>query len=73
MLKLGVGVVVAGYPATGLVEARVRFCLSAAHTKRMLDEVQLFAGLTTRQLLVQKVFTSLFIRILTCTDTLHSL
>ena len=39
MLKLGVGVVVAGYPATGLVEARVRFCLSASHTKRMLDEV----------------------------------
>lgn len=39
MLKLGVGVVVAGYPATGLIEARVRFCLSASHTKRMLDEV----------------------------------
>ena len=46
MLKLGVGVVVAGYPATGIVEARVRFCLSAAHTKRMLDEVHTFSSVT---------------------------
>ena len=39
MLKRGVGVVVVSYPACEMVEARVRFCLSAAHTKEQLDEV----------------------------------
>ena len=29
-----------GYPATPIVEARVRVCLSAAHTKEMLDMVR---------------------------------
>ncbi|XP_074599854.1 serine palmitoyltransferase 2-like [Brevipalpus obovatus] len=35
--KLGVATVGAGFPATPLVESRVRFCLSASHTKEMLD------------------------------------
>lgn len=37
-LKRGIGAVVVGYPATPLVEARARFCLSAAHTRKMIDE-----------------------------------
>lgn len=36
--KLGVATVGAGYPATPLIESRVRFCLSASHTKEMLDK-----------------------------------
>ena len=36
--KLGVATVGAGFPATPLVEARVRFCISASHTKEMLDK-----------------------------------
>lgn len=39
MLKRKVGVVVVSFPATEMTESRVRFCLSAAHTKEMLDEV----------------------------------
>jgi 7-keto-8-aminopelargonate synthetase-like enzyme len=39
MLKRGVAVVTVGFPATPLVLGRVRFCLSASHTKQMLDEV----------------------------------
>eukprot|EP00054_Salpingoeca_dolichothecata_P037295 m.10439 g.10439 ORF g.10439 m.10439 type:complete len:515 (+) comp7410_c0_seq1:102-1646(+) len=38
MKKRGVAVVVVGYPATPIVEARVRFCLSAAHTRQDLDK-----------------------------------
>lgn len=34
----GLATVVVGFPATPIVEARARFCLSAAHTKKMLDE-----------------------------------
>ncbi len=40
MLKRGVAVVTVGFPATPLVLGRVRFCLSASHTKEMLDEVK---------------------------------
>ena len=40
MLKRGVAVVTVGFPATPLVLGRVRFCLSAAHTKEMLDDVR---------------------------------
>ena len=29
---------VVGFPATPIIEARARFCLSAAHTKEMLDK-----------------------------------
>eukprot|EP01012_Entosiphon_sulcatum_P015489 TRINITY_DN2043_c0_g1_i1.p1 TRINITY_DN2043_c0_g1~~TRINITY_DN2043_c0_g1_i1.p1 ORF type:complete len:505 (-),score=77.00 TRINITY_DN2043_c0_g1_i1:215-1729(-) len=37
-LKRGLAVTVVGYPATPLVESRVRFCLSAAHTQEILDK-----------------------------------
>ncbi|CAF1040730.1 unnamed protein product [Adineta steineri] len=37
MLRRGIAVVTVGFPATKLLEARVRFCLSAAHTRQMLD------------------------------------
>lgn len=36
--KLGVAVVGASYPATPFTEGRVRFCVSASHTKEMLDK-----------------------------------
>jgi len=36
-LKRGLAVVVVGFPATPLLLARVRFCLSAGHTKEQLD------------------------------------
>lgn len=29
---------VVGFPATPIIESRARFCLSAAHTKEMLDK-----------------------------------
>jgi len=38
-MKQNVALVGAGYPATPLLEARVRFCVSSAHTKEMLDRV----------------------------------
>ncbi|XP_061766558.1 serine palmitoyltransferase 3 isoform X1 [Nerophis ophidion] len=38
MLERKIAVVVVGFPATPLTEARARFCMSAAHTKDMLDE-----------------------------------
>ncbi|XP_062378428.1 serine palmitoyltransferase 2 isoform X2 [Sardina pilchardus] len=37
MLKRNIGVVVVGFPATPIIESRARFCISAAHTKAMLD------------------------------------
>ncbi|CAB1423787.1 unnamed protein product [Pleuronectes platessa] len=39
MLERRIGVVVVGFPATPLSEARARFCLSASHTRAMLDQV----------------------------------
>ncbi|XP_074595393.1 serine palmitoyltransferase 2-like [Brevipalpus obovatus] len=36
--KLGVAVVVVGPPITSKLESRVRFCISASHSKEMLDE-----------------------------------
>ncbi|KAM6956316.1 serine palmitoyltransferase 3 [Aplochiton taeniatus] len=39
MLERKIGVVVVGFPATPIAEARARFCVSAAHTKAMLDQV----------------------------------
>lgn len=39
MLKRGCAVVTVGFPATSIAESRVRFCLSAGHTKEMLDQV----------------------------------
>jgi hypothetical protein len=38
MLKRGIAVVTVGFPATPLTESRVRFCLSASHTKEQLDK-----------------------------------
>uniref|UniRef100_A0AC34FIU4 Aminotransferase class I/classII domain-containing protein n=1 Tax=Panagrolaimus sp. ES5 TaxID=591445 RepID=A0AC34FIU4_9BILA len=39
LLKKKIGVVVVSFPATEMVEARARICLSAAHTKEQLDYV----------------------------------
>uniref|UniRef100_A0A8C4WX13 serine C-palmitoyltransferase n=1 Tax=Eptatretus burgeri TaxID=7764 RepID=A0A8C4WX13_EPTBU len=39
MLKRRIGVVVVGFPATTIIESRARFCVSAAHTREMLDTV----------------------------------
>ncbi|XP_046576494.1 serine palmitoyltransferase 2-like [Haliotis rubra] len=36
-LERGLGTVVVGFPATPIIKSRARFCLSAAHTKEMLD------------------------------------
>lgn len=38
MMKRNIGVVVVGFPATPIIESRARFCISAAHTREMLDE-----------------------------------
>jgi serine palmitoyltransferase len=38
MLEKGVACVTVGFPATGLTGGRVRFCLSASHTREMLDK-----------------------------------
>ena len=38
-LKRSIAVVVVGFPATPIIESRVRFCLSSGHTKEMLDKV----------------------------------
>lgn len=39
MLKRNIGTVVVGFPATPIIESRARFCVSAAHTREMLDTV----------------------------------
>lgn len=39
MLKRRIGVVVVSFPATEMTESRCRICISAAHTKEMLDRV----------------------------------
>lgn len=39
MLKRRIGVVVVSFPATEMTESRLRICISAAHTKEMLDKV----------------------------------
>jgi len=35
---MGVATVGAGFPATPLIESRVRFCISASHSKETLDK-----------------------------------
>ncbi|KAM9316807.1 serine palmitoyltransferase 3-like [Gastrophryne carolinensis] len=40
MLEKNIGIVIASYPATTMRDVRVRFCMSAAHTKEMLDMLQ---------------------------------
>ncbi|VDL76629.1 unnamed protein product [Nippostrongylus brasiliensis] len=42
-LKYNIGLVAVGFPATPLTKARVRFCLSADHTKEQLDYVSFFS------------------------------
>ncbi|XP_036006772.1 serine palmitoyltransferase 2 isoform X2 [Fundulus heteroclitus] len=37
MLRRNVGVVVVGFPATPIIESRARFCISAAHSRDLLD------------------------------------
>ncbi|XP_042156927.1 serine palmitoyltransferase 2-like [Oncorhynchus tshawytscha] len=37
MLKRNIGTVVVGFPATPIIESRARFCVSAAHTRDILD------------------------------------
>lgn len=39
MLRRKIAVVVVGFPATPIIEARARICLSASHTREMLDFV----------------------------------
>ncbi|KAL7077970.1 hypothetical protein ACQ4LE_002998 [Meloidogyne hapla] len=39
MLERKIGVVVVSFPATEMTESRVRICISAAHTKDMLDRL----------------------------------
>lgn len=39
LTKRNIAVVGAGFPATPIMEGRIRFCLSAAHTKEQLDFV----------------------------------
>eukprot|EP00794_Sanderia_malayensis_P020494 gene20494-22510_t len=39
MLKRDIAVVVVGFPATPIIESRTRICLSAAHTREMVDKV----------------------------------
>ena len=42
-LERGVGVVVVGFPATPMTKCRARFCISASHTKEMIDKVIMIA------------------------------
>jgi len=53
-LRRRLGVVVVGYPATPINEGRSRICVSAAHTREMLDWV-------SRNLLQENLFPQRFI------------
>jgi len=44
-LARGLAIVVVGFPVVPIAAARARFCISAAHTKEMLDEVCVVLGL----------------------------
>lgn len=37
LIKMKIATVGVGYPATPLMQGRIRICLSAAHTKEQLD------------------------------------
>ena len=39
MLRRKISIVISGYPATPLISARARICVSAAHNKEDLDRV----------------------------------
>jgi len=48
-LKAGLAVVVVGFPATPLLSSRVRFCISASHTRKDLKEVlEKFVAIATK-------------------------
>lgn len=53
MLKRNIGVVVVGFPATPIIESRARFCLSAAHTKEILDTVSRHFNLDIKYLILR--------------------
>uniref|UniRef100_A0A3Q2D868 Aminotransferase class I/classII domain-containing protein n=1 Tax=Cyprinodon variegatus TaxID=28743 RepID=A0A3Q2D868_CYPVA len=38
MLRRNIGMVVVGFPATPIIESGARFCISAAHSKELLDQ-----------------------------------
>lgn len=40
--KFNIATVGVGFPATPLLEGRIRFCMSAALSKEQLDEVSIF-------------------------------
>ena len=46
LVKRGVASVSVGFPATRITQSRSRFCLSASHTKEMLDKVFSFPFMT---------------------------
>lgn len=54
MLKRNIGTVVVGFPATPIIESRARFCVSAAHTREMLDTVSRISNILL--LLLAKAF-----------------
>ena len=39
LLKRNIAVVIVGFPATSIIEGRARICLSASHSREMLDRV----------------------------------
>ncbi|ESO92142.1 hypothetical protein LOTGIDRAFT_233207 [Lottia gigantea] len=48
-LQAGLGIVIAGFPATTIIESRSRLCLSAGHTKEMLDKaLDILIGIGTK-------------------------
>ena len=47
--QLGVAIVVVGFPATPLITARMRVCISASHSRADLDfALEMFAALADR-------------------------
>lgn len=54
MLKRNIGTVVVGFPATPIIESRARFCVSAAHTREMLDTVSPISNILQCRLMKHK-------------------
>ncbi len=57
--ELGLASVVVGFPATPIIESRARICLSAAHTKEMIDEVWKIKSDTTTNWGVGSTYTAI--------------
>jgi len=54
-LAEGLGVVAVGFPATPLLSARIRFCISSAHTKENMEEaLKTFVGVAKRASIMYK-------------------